>query len=657
MSETVQYSTSYLRHFKPGAPEFEALIELVPQPALLVEMRPERVLLANSKAVELTSYTRPELYERELNALFSAMDESELARWAVLEQKNVKLTRRSGSKVDLQLKVTPLAPKGKWALVVMQEINLLLQQQAEVRRSGDLLENVFGLAGAAQQTDLDAALQAALEAGHRLTGAGTLAVYRANGGSPGLERCAGWGVAQVLPDELTSQDLVALRKPYLWMPGKRQTSGLHRAAHTNQLSYLAAAPLGQMDANKACAAAIGLVTISDSLTPPPANILPISVLIAATLTAIFEAHARLQQMQAEIAAKERQLRLSATLVETVQEGVLVLSPDLHLVQMNPLAELTLGYAGREACGQPVQNILIGTETLLPALTAAQQGSPSYGLGNLRLYRRNGEAFLARLRTLPVMNGETLESILVLLQDLSQQEQIRVQAQQLEQQAILGEVTAIFAHEVRNPINNISTGLQVLQMSLPEQDPNQEMIDRLQQDCDRLGELMKSVLSFARPTDYTMEPVDLGVLIQRLLERLHPRMERVGVRYKLQVEAGCPKIVGNGRALEQVFNNLINNATQAMSEAGGQLALKIQKQAPGYLEASVADTGPGIPKENLEHIFQPFFTTNRNGTGLGLAITKRIISAHKGSIRVESFPGGTVFRVQLPCVDNADRLAV
>lgn len=647
MSETAQFPSYYLRRFKLGTPEFEALVDLLPHPALVVDPRAGRILLANSKAVELTSFTRLELYERELTALFTSMDESGLARWALLEQRNVKLIRRNGSKVDLQLKVTPLPPKGKLVLVVLQEINQLLQQQAEGRRTGELLNNLLSLTGAAQQTSFEAALEAALQAGHQLTEAGLLAVYRAEGGSPGLKRCAGWGVAQLLPEELASQDLIALRKPALWMPGKRQTSGLHHAAHANRLSYLATAPLGQPDA------AIGLVVIADSLTPPPANILPVSALAAATLTSIIQAHVRMEQMQAEVAVKDRALRLGETLVETVQEGVLVLSPDLRVLQMNPVAELTLGYAGREACGQPVQNILIGTETLLPALSAAQQGSPSYGLGNLRLYRRNGDAFLARMRTLPVMNDEALESILVLLQDLSQQEQIREQTQQLEQRAILGEVTAIFAHEVRNPINNISTGLQVLQMSLPDGDPNQEMIGRLQQDCDRLGELMKSVLSFARPTDYTMEPVDLGLLVQRLLERLHPRMERVGVRYKLQVEPGCPPILGNGRALEQVFNNLINNATQAMSESGGQLALKIQNLGNGYLDASVADTGPGIPKENLDHIFQPFFTTNRNGTGLGLAITKRIISAHKGSIRVDSFPGGTVFRVQLPCVENKE----
>jgi signal transduction histidine kinase len=133
------------------------------------------------------------------------------------------------------------------------------------------------------------------------------------------------------------------------------------------------------------------------------------------------------------------------------------------------------------------------------------------------------------------------------------------------------------------------------------------------------------------------------------------MERTNVKYHLQADPRLPCILGNPRALEQVFNNLITNAIHAMSETGGHLALKVQRidgpEGRNYVEVSVADTGPGIPKEQQERIFQAFFTTNRNGTGLGLAIAKRIITAHKGNIRVTSFPGGTIFHVQIPVSES------
>jgi PAS domain S-box-containing protein len=243
--------------------------------------------------------------------------------------------------------------------------------------------------------------------------------------------------------------------------------------------------------------------------------------------------------------------------------------------MNPSVEIMMGYAGSEVAGQPVEKVLIGPEGLMPALLAAQQGNPTFNLGNAHLYRRYGEAFLALVRIFPVMQADKIKQIIIFITDLSEEEQTRLQTQQLEHRALLGEVTAIFAHEVRNPINNISTGLQLLAMSLPEADPNQETIARMLQDCDRLAELIKSVLAFSRPMDYEMEPVDLPLLLKRLIERLRPRITHLNVKYELTAEPDCPQIRGNLRALEQVFSNLITNALQAMGEKGGNLFIKVQ----------------------------------------------------------------------------------
>jgi signal transduction histidine kinase len=246
----------------------------------------------------------------------------------------------------------------------------------------------------------------------------------------------------------------------------------------------------------------------------------------------------------------------------------------------------------------------------------------------------------------------LVRVVVLIEDLSQEEQFRLRNQQLEQRAILGEFTAIFAHEVRNPINNISTGLQLMGFNLPPDDPNQDVIARLQHDCDRLTELMKSVLSFAKPMEYSMKPLDLGRSIQRIIDRWQGHMTRVNIQSQVQIEPELPMVEGDPRALEQVWTNLISNALQAMGQ-DGTLTIKVRtiltEDKSRRVEVSVTDTGPGIPEEIRERIFEPFFTTNRNGTGLGLAITKHIISTHKGSIQVMSIPGGTVFQVQLPVI--------
>ena len=138
-----------------------------------------------------------------------------------------------------------------------------------------------------------------------------------------------------------------------------------------------------------------------------------------------------------------------------------------------------------------------------------------------------------------------------------------------------------------------------------------------------------------------------------LERWRPRMARKNIEHHFQVKDNIPLIRGDHRALDQVFTNLITNAIQAMQEQeSGVIAIKIsgptKGEASDYVDVQFSDTGPGIPEELRKRVFDPFFTTKDNGgTGLGLAITKRIILAHKGKIEIESFPGGTHFKIKLP----------
>jgi signal transduction histidine kinase len=197
----------------------------------------------------------------------------------------------------------------------------------------------------------------------------------------------------------------------------------------------------------------------------------------------------------------------------------------------------------------------------------------------------------------------------------------------------------------------------MERTLPESDPQREEVRMLLLDVDRVAELMKSMLSVTRTSDLKPRPTDLGILVSSLVDRLRPSIKREGISCQANIESGLPQIYGDGRALEQVFNNLIRNAIQAMKgRPESQLIVKAQALKAAkermFVEVSIADNGPGIPKENQDKIFQPFFTTKTDGNGLGLPLAKRIITAHRGSISVTSFPGGTVFKVTLPALDRA-----
>jgi two-component system sensor histidine kinase AtoS len=654
----------------PELIDVKCLLEMLPNAAMLVDSRSLYILSANSQLIKLTGYTHSELMGSQVANLFADWDEkafydlepvTSMIGETISEAHFItrRLIQTNQETIDVDLACCVVHPRERYLLVLLEpryateyrigQQPLHAQRNLFQQSSIQFWEALTGLFAAVLESELETALDLALHAASSLTGARLLAIYRVEDRTPRLQFKTGLGETHLFPTELSLQELLYLSKPGHWKTGNRPSCALHSAARAARLSYMTTAPVGPPNAM------IGLVVMAGDQVVSPDYSLPASRITASVVASIFQQHAWKVNSQSEIQAQAAQLRVKATLEEQIHEGFVLLTPALKILKINLTAEMILGYASREVVDQAVEKLLIGPETLVPALTAAQNGIPTYNLGSVKLYRRNGDAFLALVRVLPVMNEERVEEIIVLFDDLSEQEEIRLHAEQLEQRALLGEVTAIFAHEVRNPINNISTGLQVMSMNLSPEDPRREEIARMLQDCDRLAELMKSVLSFARPTDYEMETLDMPLLLQRLLDRLRPRITKLNVQYDLKVETGCPPIQGNLRALEQVFSNLITNALQAMGKDGGSLVLKVQPartiEGRSYLEVSVADTGPGIPKELQDRVFHPFFTTERNGTGLGLAIAKRVVTAHKGNIWLESFPVGTVFHVQFPAAGS------
>jgi signal transduction histidine kinase len=240
---------------------------------------------------------------------------------------------------------------------------------------------------------------------------------------------------------------------------------------------------------------------------------------------------------------------------------------------------------------------------------------------------------------------------ILFTDISEDEKIKLHTQHLEQRAVLGEVTAVFAHEVRNPINNIATGLQLLGTLQEPDDSKQELISRMLGDCNRLNHLMESVLAFSRPIETRFEKIDLPSLLQKILDRWRPRFSKLNIIPFIKRPDESREIMGDPRALEQVFTNLISNSVEAMSVNGGTLGIQIisdeSTPARPKMIVELSDTGPGIPPEMRDRIFEPFVTASPRGTGLGLAITKRIVTAHRGTVILDTFPGGTIFKVSFP----------
>ncbi len=636
-----------------GTAEIETLLNSLPQAAVIVNNSNNHIFLANSRATELTAFTRSELTEVDYRTLFQVikMDTPEVEELDASPKypSPVELIKRGGSKSIVQVTFSPLGENNKYSLITFELDEQYRLRREEEERYHSLWDHLNQISKALLSSSLDDSLSWILQTGLELTGASYLCVYQASSQSPSLKRIAAAGANHTFPEDISGQDFSYLQSPMIWVRGRRAIISLHRMAHSSNLSYFASAPIGETNAFIGLLVALGINSIAST------NILPQLSFLASQINTIIQGHALNTQLRTDIQEYMTKVLTNAAIFNGMEDGVIVLTPDLTIDALNPSAELYLGYASEEVAGQKIENVLIGSEDLKASYQVVLNEQRIGSISNLKLFRRNGESFQANLRIIPIVNENSVSSIIVLFHDLSEQEEYRLRNQQLEQRALLGEVTASFAHEVKNPINNIFTGLQLLAINLPEDDPNQKNIARLEEDCERLTSLVKSSLTFVRPMEYKLEPIVLGQLISNLLERWRSRLVKLNIKYQVQADKSVPNIEGDYRALEQVFTNLINNAIEAMEASGGMLSVKIRQVIEGegttHLEVSVSDTGPGIPAEMREKIFEPFFTTKQHGTGLGLAIVKRIVTAHKGSINVTSILGGTNFVVQLPCLSS------
>ena len=216
----------------------------------------------------------------------------------------------------------------------------------------------------------------------------------------------------------------------------------------------------------------------------------------------------------------------------------------------------------------------------------------------------------------------------------------------EKLSTLGEMAAVLAHEIRNPLGSIRGTAEILRDDYQPGDPKYEFIDIQIRETERLNRVVEDFLRMSRPQ--SIEPIPC--LIQAELETVIMLVTNEARQRKVTLEFTPPQfeatVAGDGEKLRQAFLNILINALQA-TPSGGSVSIALHK-ADSEIEISFRDSGSGISCENTKRIFEPFFTTKPDGTGLGLAITKKIIEGHGGTLHIESEKGeGTTVMVVLP----------
>jgi PAS domain S-box-containing protein len=337
-----------------------------------------------------------------------------------------------------------------------------------------------------------------------------------------------------------------------------------------------------------------------------------------------------------------------TLLDAAVDGMIVIDDRGLIEAFNPSAERIFGYAASEVIGRNVSMLMP-----LPDCEQHDQyleryrrtGVPAViGVGrDIQALRCDGSLFPAHL-SVGEMRVADEPHFVGIVHDLSARTKLEERIREQAALARIGEMAAVLAHEVRNPLAAIGGAIQVLGGRFPGDSQEAGVVREVLGRLNGLNELVKDLLLFAHTPSPRLGPNELRTIVSRASELLaiDPLFQDV----RVDIVGDAPPIGVDGELLRMVFENVMINAAQAM-EGSGTITVSIWSDHDKQ-RVVIADTGPGMTPETHAQLFKPFFTTKARGTGLGLATVRRVIDAHKGEVMIECpAGGGTRVTIVLP----------
>jgi PAS domain S-box-containing protein len=402
--------------------------------------------------------------------------------------------------------------------------------------------------------------------------------------------------------------------------------------------------------------AVLAVSPKDSLEPLNSEETDLLQAIAGQAATAFLNGQLFTSLHEKAAELQRLTDYNENILESMDSGILVLDLDARVVRWNRAMESLSGKRREEVLGRSLDEIF--PESFMEALRGSLvlgQHEVIANIYKLHLPAAVGRGLMVNVSVAPfqVDSGERHGSILI-LDDVTARVRLEEQLQHSEKMASIGLLAAGVAHEVNTPLTGISSYAQMLRKQVGADDPQAELLEKIEKQTFRASKIINSLLNFSRSGGVEFESLDVNKIVLDVLSLLEHQLGTSRVKVRKELAPEVPRVRGNENRLQQVFFNLILNAKDAMPK-GGWLTL-LTRFDDDTVIVEVRDTGHGIRREDIKRIYDPFFTTKGlgRGTGLGLSVSYGILQEHGGAIFVESVPGkGTTFQVALPAYEAVE----
>lgn len=339
------------------------------------------------------------------------------------------------------------------------------------------------------------------------------------------------------------------------------------------------------------------------------------------------------------------------ILESLNTGVLVVGAQRIVTNFNAEATRITGLSKDSVVGKPLSKVQ-GLAAFNSVLADVTDGGKICARDEIVVTASDGRSVPIGLSTAVLRDPQKNPcGAIAIFKDLAELKNLERRVKRSEHLALLGEMAASVAHEIRNPLSSVSGFAQLIAEKTENNDKRKLFAQIVLEESQRIERIIANTLLFSRDTPRTAAPADINEVITSCVTARSDKAERASVKIALDLDPDLPPVKGNTGQLEQVFNNLILNAIQAMPE-GGDVSI-VTRTHDDMVKATVKDTGPGIPPGMADTIFLPFFTTKHDGTGLGLSVCRKIVEDHNGYLEVDSKLGqGATFKVTLPVLCDA-----